>query len=498
MRCRFTRLSCAPAIVILLLANPATGAPPQEPVKRIALVIGNSKYAWKTPLANAAPDAQKIAARMGELGFEVSYRVDLDRNALETALSQFGARIRREAQGPVAFFYYSGHAAQDVAQINYLIPTDANASTPAQLRTQAVPLQRVLADMVRANNPVNIVVLDACRDWFSRDQSVDVPRGLHDIGRQGNMLLAMATSPNMTAEDAGQDGSPFSKRLLEGLRQDVQRSVAELFDDVQGKVYVDTDGGQAPEYINGLARAPRWSIGLAAFTGVPAIRLVPPRADTVLPALLQALDRGRLMAFTGGRTSFVDALLARRDLLAQAGIVTPAQLAYFLAWLSFESSNFRAETENLRFSASRLRTLFPSRYPTDDIAARYAGRPELIANRLYANRMGNGDESSGDGWRYRGRGYVGITGRGMYERIGRMIGVDLAAAPDLVNDPETGIAVALNLWSSQKLALAAENDDLASFTRQVSGGLIGLEKRSALLQRARKAVAPAPFQDRPG
>jgi putative chitinase len=478
-------------LVIVLLGGLACVAIAQDQPKRIALVIGNTNYEWKTPLDNAVLDAQKISKRLGQLHFDVDDYYDLNHKRLRDALTQFGAKIKALGPNVITFFYYSGHAAQDLAQINYLIPTDADAEGPDKLREQAVPLQQLFRDMAVANNAVNIVVLDACRDWFAGDTSVSVPRGLHDMGRQGNMMFAMATSPYMTANDVGQDGSPFSRRLLEGLTNYFDRSLSELFDDVQGKVYIDTSGAQAPEFINGLARAPRWSLALPTVSGGPAIRLDPRRFNIgKLPPFLQSLDRGSLLAFTGGRTSFVDTLFQRRDLLAQAQITSPLRLAYFLATVSYESGNFRLRTEeNFNYSASSLRNRFPRLFPTAEIASRYAGNPEKIANRVYAGpRFGNGDEASGDGWRYRGRGYLLITGKYNYRIIGEMIGVDLVAAPDLVNDPEVNLAVALSFWSRQRLNAAADADDIVMLTRRLYGGLVHVGQRMNVLVRAKRAL----------
>ncbi len=461
----------------------------ENPPARIALVIGNTEYQWRTPLDNAAPDASQIARQMEKLDFTVTYRKNLTKSELDATLAEFGNRLKAVGPQAVSFFYYSGHAAQDLAQSNYLIPVDARANSPADFRNEASTLYPLFADMARTGNAVNLIVLDACRDWFRGDTSVEVPKGLHDMGRQGNMFVAMATSPNTVADDGGKDGSPFSRRLLEGLALQAKLSVSELFDDVQGKVYADTSGSQAPEFINGMARAPRWSLAAPPPPVGTVLALAPSRADGPLPRYLLELDRGRLLAFTQGKTSVVDTLLERRDLLARAGLTTKLRLAYFLAAISYESDGFRFKAEeNFNYSASRLRQIFPRVFPDERSTQGYVGNPEKIANAVYANRLGNGPESSGDGWRFRGRGYIALTGRDNYRRVGERIGVDLVANPDLLHDPEVNLAVALAIWSNNKLHEISDADDMALVARRLSGAVYNPSSRVDVLKRAKVAL----------
>lgn len=460
---------------------------------RLALVLGNTEYQWRKPLDNAAPDAAQVARQLGLLDFEVTLRQNLTKARQDEALVDFGRRLQAAGPQAVCFFYYSGHAAQDLGQTNYLMPIDAKAESPAEFRQQATTLQSLFADIARTNNAVNLVVLDACRDWFHQDTSIEVPRGLHDMGRQGNMFIAMATSPGAVADDGGAEGSPFSRRLVEGLALNPRLSVSEFFDDLQGKVYADTGGGQAPEFINGMARAPRWSLAQTTAAAGATVALTPGRADGPLPRELLDLDRARLLAFANGRTSFVEALLDRRDLLARAGLTSKARLSYFLALVGFETGGFRFKAEEyFNYSAASLARLFPRKFPDERTAQAYVGHPERIANTIYANRIGNGAEDSGDGWRYRGRGYFAITGRDNYRRYGERVGVDLVANPDLVQDPETNLAVALSVWSALGLPEISDQDDaLPKVLRRFSGAGAagaGLEARAAWLKSARQAL----------
>jgi putative chitinase len=215
----------------------------------------------------------------------------------------------------------------------------------------------------------------------------------------------------------------------------------------------------------------------------------PPKNNFVVSEYLNTLNRDKLIAFTHGNVSFTETLLARRDLLAQYEINSPIRLAYFLATIAHETGYFRYSFENFNYSASALATMFPTRFSSLSQAQSYEHHPERIANLIYANRMGNGDESSGDGWRFRGRGYFMITGRGNYSRIGQRIGVDLISSPDLMNDPETGLAAAAEIWSESHLNGLADNDDLVGLTRRFIGGVLsGLPRRRIILEEAKQAV----------
>jgi putative chitinase len=463
------------------------GASAQAVPTRIALVIGNSNYDPIPPIHNAESDAQKIASKLSELGFDVTMKSDLNGVALSNAIKTFGECLRNAGPNAVSFVFYSGHAAQDAARVNYLLPIDAKARNPDELRDEGAPIQNLLDDMDAANNDVNVLVLDACRDWLGGDRSADMPRGLHDMGRHGSVFIAFATSPDTTADDGGGGDSPYTTRLLEALSKQANDPLALLFDDVDARVYSDTDKAQAPEYMNGLARAPRWR--LLGPSGPIVASVSPPKNNFVVSEYLNTLNRDKLIAFTHGNVSFTETLLARRDLLAQYEINSPIRLAYFLATIAHETGYFRYSFENFNYSASALATMFPTRFSSLSQAQSYEHHPERIANLIYANRMGNGDESSGDGWRFRGRGYFMITGRGNYSRIGQRIGVDLISSPDLMNDPETGLAAAAEIWSESHLNGLADNDDLVGLTRRFIGGVLsGLPRRRIILEEAKQAV----------
>lgn len=136
-------------------------------------------------------------------------------------------------------------------------------------------------------------------------------------------------------------------------------------------------------------------------------------------------------------------------------INTPLRVAAFLANVGVESAQLTATVENLNYRADRLLAVFPSHFTQAD-AQQYAGKPEAIANRAYANRMGNGDEASGDGWRYRGRGYLQLTGKFNYSQASKALGIDLLSHPELLESPEGAATSAGYFWSKNTLSRFAD------------------------------------------
>ena len=162
------------------------------------------------------------------------------------------------------------------------------------------------------------------------------------------------------------------------------------------------------------------------------------------------------------------------------------RFTHFMAQISHESAGFSTLEENLNYSGERLWEIFPSHFESKAEAMEFDGQPERIANRVYANRMQNGDEASGDGYRYRGRGFIQLTGRKNYTNIGERIGVDLINDPDiLIRDPITALRAAADYWDSCGINRYADDDDLEQVTRKINGGTHGLADRKQRLRLAR-------------
>lgn len=166
------------------------------------------------------------------------------------------------------------------------------------------------------------------------------------------------------------------------------------------------------------------------------------------------------------------------DELPKYEITTPQRVAMFMAQCAHESGNFMTFKENLNYSAAGLHGVWPSRFPMD-IAEQYAHKPEAIANRAYCNRMGNGDEESGDGWRFHGRGLIQMTGRELYEAFAKEIGKDLDDAVAYCETDDGAVESATFFWEHHKLNIHSDAGDVKLVTHIINGGYLGLEDRTA-------------------
>ena len=168
---------------------------------------------------------------------------------------------------------------------------------------------------------------------------------------------------------------------------------------------------------------------------------------------------------------------ALSKLLPDYEINTPARVAAFVAQCAHESGNFVFVKENLNYRAASLMKTFGKYFPTMELAQQYEKRPEKIANRVYANRMGNGDEASGDGYRYRGRGLIQLTGRDNYTFFAGSLGIPVEEAAAYMSTFEGAAQSACFFWEQNKLNRFADANDVRGLTRAINGGFIGLEDR---------------------
>jgi putative chitinase len=165
-------------------------------------------------------------------------------------------------------------------------------------------------------------------------------------------------------------------------------------------------------------------------------------------------------------------------------ISTPERQACFLGQCAHESGGFTALSENLNYSAASLCRVWPKRFPTITDGQICERNPEKIANRVYASRMGNGDEESGEGYAYRGRGLIQLTGKSNYEACGKALDVDLIENPDLVATPQYAALSAGWFWNKNKLNAYADKGDMEGLTKKINGGTHGIEDRVARTQLA--------------
>jgi putative chitinase len=164
-------------------------------------------------------------------------------------------------------------------------------------------------------------------------------------------------------------------------------------------------------------------------------------------------------------------------LLPDYEINTPQRIAAFLAQCKHESGNFTAIKENLNYRAESLMRVWPRYFPTMEIATQYAHNQEKIANRAYANRMGNGSEQSGDGYRYCGRGLIQLTGKDNYQAFADSIQTPVEEVPAYLETFEGAAQSACFFWEDRNLNRFADVNDIKSMTKVINGGYLGLEER---------------------
>lgn len=219
---------------------------------------------------------------------------------------------------------------------------------------------------------------------------------------------------------------------------------------------------------DGIVGDKTWAMIMAEGQSVPA-----PVETTVVP-----VDGLKLDKLKGHIPDAVIAMIP--DTAAKFQINTPLRLAHFLAQCGHESGGFRLTQENLNYSAKGLNGIFKKYFPTEASAASYARNPQKIANKVYGNRMGNGSEATGDGFKFRGRGYIQLTGKDNYTAFGKSIGEDMTANPDKVASTYALLSAA---WFFSKNGLHRMADEgvsdavVTKITKRVNGGTIGLADR---------------------
>ena len=157
-------------------------------------------------------------------------------------------------------------------------------------------------------------------------------------------------------------------------------------------------------------------------------------------------------------------------------INTPLRLAHFLAQCGHESGGFKVVSENLNYSAAGLQSIF-KKYFTPESAKEYQRKPEKIANIVYANRMGNGPQASGEGYKFRGRGLIQLTGKSNYSGFATDSGITIDEAVAYLSTPEGAVESAAWFWNKNGLNALADKDDVTAVTKRINGGTIGLDDR---------------------
>jgi len=218
--------------------------------------------------------------------------------------------------------------------------------------------------------------------------------------------------------------------------------------------------------------------------------------------MLENLTIEQLQICTGSNKSNAEVFLPYiKEICKSFRINTPKRLAAFLSQVGHESAGLSCLQENLNYSADGLANTWPGRYAKrlqnglyaknsvgrylpSDLALKIARKPVLIANNCYANRMGNGDDKSGDGWKYRGRGLKQLTGKSNYAELTLDAGIDFVSNPDLLLEPVYAVISACWFWKKNNLEVYADKQDIEGMTKKINGGLIGIEQRKALYKKA--------------
>ena len=180
---------------------------------------------------------------------------------------------------------------------------------------------------------------------------------------------------------------------------------------------------------------------------------------------------------------------ALNDTLTKYQINTNLRICHFLAQTLHESGTFKFFIENLNYSADGLMKVFGKYFPTMDLANQYAKNPQKIANRVYANRMGNGDEATGDGWRYRGMGAIQLTGKNNRISLSKALNLDfIGKDSELLHQFPYAIESAGWFWNSLQLNTYADKDDILTITKKINGGTNGLDDRKNWLVKCKDII----------
>jgi formylglycine-generating enzyme required for sulfatase activity/predicted small secreted protein len=243
--------------------------------KKLALVIGNRQYKYGV-LTNTVNDAKDVARVLGQIGFEVILKTDLDRRAMNNAIHDFGQRLKA-SRSSIGWFYYSGHGARGDGE-NYLLPIDnGSIRTADDLQYEAVPASRVLQTMNNAKTDMNIIVLDACRDQPYRSIGKNASRGLNKMQNQGS-IIAFATADGDVAADVSRNGRNglFTSHLISALSSanKTHQRIDDMFMQVRSAVLQESRGKQEPWY-NASLRSPFCFGGCQVANVVPQPKPIP-------------------------------------------------------------------------------------------------------------------------------------------------------------------------------------------------------------------------------
>ncbi len=191
----------------------------------------------------------------------------------------------------------------------------------------------------------------------------------------------------------------------------------------------------------------------------------------------------KAMASPNADKAVIANIIDNQDELPKGGIDTPKKIAHFLSQVGSESGGFKIAVEDMWYNAPRIMQVWPKRFPTLEIAEQYEKNPQKLANSVYANRMGNGNAASGDGYRYRGRGLIQITGHNMYRDIASLTKLDLVNHPELAEHADNALQIAIGGWKFDRVDKLSENATVEEYTQRINGGQTGIADRKKRFKR---------------
>lgn len=303
------------AIIISLLSWAALSHAAAE--KRTALVIGNGRYA-SSPLGNPVNDATDMAQTLKRLGFDVTLKKNASRRPMEEAIREFGSRLKKRKG--VGLFFYAGHGLQ-INGANYLIPVGARIDRESDVQFEAVNVERILAEMAEADNGLNIVMLDACRDNPYRSGFRSASRGLAVISNAPTgTFISYSTAPGQVARDGSGRNSPYTSALLQTITEP-GLTIEDVFKGVRQKIRKET--GQVPWELSSLEGKFYFVPGKAGRSGdtepvskkVSAVEKPAAKKRPPVSAARETRRDGRFIAYSDGTVldTWTNLMWAARD-----------------------------------------------------------------------------------------------------------------------------------------------------------------------------------------
>lgn len=378
--------------------SPAQSQSLLNALPRHALVIGNSKYP-ETPLRNPSNDAKAISDELRQLGFKVDVRIDAVRAQMADAIQAFSSELAKSKC--VGLFYYAGHGAQ-LAWRNYLIPVDAAIENLEDMRDKAIELNSLLQGLVKARNPMNVIILDACRDNPFGTKVPTEHKGLSQFDAPPGSLLAYATSPGNTAADGEGANGLYTENLLREIKVP-EAKIEDVFKRVRLKVRLKSEGQQIPWESTSLEedfyfQPPRQTGKLSEseleqqFAEELSV-WEKTKGSKALAALEEYLRRFPSGKFSELAQFRLDRLLAQRERAAKTAVETSPSAQSAAA----TEPELKRQEERARAETERKRTDLATPVP---IAPNYAAQ---IAMNPFSKGTARLDTNYriGDGYRYR-------------------------------------------------------------------------------------------------